>query len=178
MKHQRNLVQSKIINTIPEKDLNDMDLKTLPERKFKIKIINILMQVGKDIQELRNEFRPEIQSLKSMMEGIKSRLDMVEETINEIETREEEYKEAEAQREKMNSKNERILRELCDQSKRNNICIIGVPEEEEREKGIESVFEEVDAENFPNLGKEIVSQARRCTDLPTQGTKGRQHQDI
>ena len=29
----------------------------------------------------------------------------------------------------------------------------------EREKGIESVFEEVIAENFPNLGKEIVSQA-------------------
>ena len=27
-----------------------------------------------------------------------------------------------------------------------------------REKGIESVFEEVVAENFPNLGKEIVSQ--------------------
>ena len=38
--------------------------------------------------------------MKSMMEGIKSRLDIVEETINEIETRKEEYKEAEAQREK------------------------------------------------------------------------------
>ena len=50
------------------------------------------------------------------------------------------------------------MRELCDQSKRNNICIIGIPEEEEREKGIESVFQEVVAENFPNLGKEIVSQ--------------------
>ena len=40
----------------------------------------------------------------------------MEETINEIETGEEEYKEAEAQREKRISKNERILRELCDQS--------------------------------------------------------------
>jgi len=131
MKRQRNLVQSKIVNTTPEKDLNDMDLVTLPEREFKIKIINILMEVRKDIQELRNEFRSEIQSLKNMMEGIKSRLDMVEETINEIETREEEYKEAEAQREKRISKNERILRELCDQSKQNNIRIIGIPEEEE-----------------------------------------------
>ena len=64
----------------------------------------------------------------------------MEETINEIETREEEYKEAEAQREKRISKNERILRELCDQSKRNNIHIIGIPEEEEREKWIESVL--------------------------------------
>ena len=139
MKHQRNPVQRKI-NITPEKDLNDIDLMTLPEREFKIKIINMLMEVWKDIQELRNEFRLEIQSLKSTMEGIKSRLDTVEETINEIETREEEYKEAEAQREKRISKNERILRELCDQSKQNNIHIIGIPEEEEKEKGIESVF--------------------------------------
>ena len=91
-KSQTNLVQSKIINTTPEKDLNDMDLVTLPEREFKIKVIDILMEVRKDIQELRNEFRSEIQSLKSMMDGIKSRLDTVEETINEIETREENTK--------------------------------------------------------------------------------------
>ena len=58
----------------------------------------------------------------------------------------------------MISRNERILRELCDQSKWNNICIIGIPEEEDREKGIQSVCEEAVAENFPNLGKEIVSQ--------------------
>ena len=48
---------------------------------------------------------------------------------------------------------------MCDQSKWNNIRITGVPEEEEREKGIESVTEEVITENFPNLGKEIVYQA-------------------
>ena len=73
--------------------------------------------------------------MKSTMEGIKSRLDTVEEVINEIETREEKYKEAEAQREKRISENERILRELCDESKQNNINIIGVPaEEEERER--------------------------------------------
>ena len=54
--------------------------------------------------------------------------------INEIEIREEEHKEVEAQREKRISENDRILRELCDQSKQNNICIIGVREEEEREK--------------------------------------------
>ena len=92
------------------------------------------MEVWKDIQELRNEFRSEIQSLRNTMEVIKGRLDMVEETINEVEIREEEYKEAEAQREKRISRNEIILRELCDQSKRNNICIIGIPEEEERER--------------------------------------------
>ena len=58
--------------------------RTLLEKEFKIKIINMLMEIWKDIQELRNEFQLEIQSLKSTMEGIKSRLDMVVEMINEI----------------------------------------------------------------------------------------------
>ena len=40
------------------------------------------------------------------------------------------------QRDKRISRNERILRELCDQSKQNNIHIIGIPEEEERERDI------------------------------------------
>ena len=43
--------------------------------------------------------------------------------------------EADAERDKRISRNETILRELCDQSKRNNIHIIGVPEKEVREKG-------------------------------------------
>ena len=38
--------------------------------------------------------------------------------------------------------------------KRNNIHIIGIPEEEERENGAEGVLEEITAENFLDLGKE------------------------
>ena len=63
-------------------------------------------------------------------EGIKIRLPTVEEMINEIGVREEEYKEGEEQRGKWISRNERILREIWDQSKHNNIRVIGVPEEE------------------------------------------------
>ena len=33
-----------------------------------------------------------------------------------------------------------------------------VPEGEEREKGIEKIFEEKIAENFPNMGKELLTQ--------------------
>ena len=62
-------------------------------------------------------------------------MDGMQEAINGTETREQERTEADAERDKRVSRNERILRELCDQSKWNNICIIGVPEEEEREKG-------------------------------------------
>ena len=44
--------------------------------------------------------------------------------------------------------------------KRANLHIIGLPEGEEREKGIENVFEEIMAENFPNLNKETDTQVQ------------------
>ena len=50
------------------------------------------------------------------------------------------------------------LRELWDNFKCTNIHIIGVPESEEREKGLEKIFEEIIPENFPNMGKESLTQ--------------------
>ena len=95
MKYQRNLVQTKISQTL-EKEPNESELTKLPEREFKIKIINMPMKVQKNIQELMDEFRTEIQSLrnsisdmKQTVEGFKSRLDVVEEMVNGIEIREE-----------------------------------------------------------------------------------------
>ena len=52
------------------------------------------------------------------------------------------------------------LRDLWDNIKRTNIRIIGVPEEEEKKKGTEKIFEEIIVENFPNVGKEIVNQVQ------------------
>ena len=46
------------------------------------------------------------------------------------------------------------LRDLWDNIKCNNIQIIGVPEEEEKKKGSEKIFEGIIVENFPNMGKE------------------------
>ena len=43
---------------------------------------------------------------------------------------------------------------------------IGVPEGEEREKGPEKIFEEIIAENFPNMGKEIVNQVQEAQRVP------------
>ena len=50
------------------------------------------------------------------------------------------------------TQNTNRLRELSD-SVKCNILIIGVSEEEEREKGAENLFEEIIAENLFNLGK-------------------------
>ena len=62
-------------------------------------------------------------------------MEKMQEAINGIEMREQERREADAERDKRISRNKRILRELCDQYKWNNIHIIGVPRKKREKKG-------------------------------------------
>ena len=78
----------------------------------KQKIVNMLTELQKNIQDGREDFKKETETLKNTvsemkhtMERFKSRLDEVEEMVNGIEIREQENKEAEAQREKRISRN-------------------------------------------------------------------------
>jgi len=59
-------------------------------------------------------------------------------------------------------RNEDSLRDLWDNIKWTNIHIIGVPEGKRREKVPEKIFEEIRAENFPNMGKETVNQVQEA----------------
>ena len=70
----------------------------------------------------------------------------------------------EQETEKRFRKNEE--RELQDNMKHNNICIIGTPEGEKEEQGIENQFEKVMMENFPNLMKEKVTQIQESQRVP------------
>ena len=56
---------------------------------------------------------------------------------------------------------------MQDNMKRNNICIIGIPEGEEEEQGIENLFAKVMMENCPNLMREKVTQIQE-TQSPKQ----------
>ena len=49
-----------------------------------------------------------------------------------------------------------------------NIRIIGVPEEEDKKKGHEKIFKEIIAENFPQVGKEIVTQVQETQRVPNR----------
>ena len=49
--------------------------------------------------------------------------------------------------------------------KRPNIQIIGVPEEDKK-KGHEKLLEEIIAENFPKMGKEIATQVQETQRVP------------
>ena len=55
-------------------------------------------------------------------------------------------------------RNENTLRDLQDTIKCPNIRIIGVSEEEDKKKGHEKILENIIVENFPKMGKEIVTQ--------------------
>ena len=78
---KQNLLQSKIPQT-PERGLGEIKITNLPEKEFKIKVISMLMELQRNTQELREEFRREITEMKQTMEGFKSRLGEVEETVN------------------------------------------------------------------------------------------------
>ena len=52
------------------------------------------------------------------------------------------------------------VRDLLDNVKWANLSIIGIPEGEEKEKGIENVFKEITSENFPNIWK-LISRYRK-----------------
>ena len=63
-------------------------------------------------------------------------------------------RETEEKREKQLKDHEDRLREINDSLRRKNLHLIGVPEGSERDRGPESIFEQIIAENFPNLGRE------------------------
>ncbi|KAB0380499.1 hypothetical protein FD755_008283 [Muntiacus reevesi] len=79
-----------------------------------------------------------------------------------------EINEAERKKEKRIKRNEDNLRDLWDNVKRPNIRIIGVPEEEDKKKGHEKILEEIIAENFPKMGKEIATQVQETQRVPNR----------
>ena len=52
--------------------------------------------------------------------------------------------------------------------KRSNIQIIGVPEEKDIKKDHEKMLEEIIVENFPKMGKEIVTQVLETQRVPNR----------
>ena len=57
---------------------------------------------------------------------------------------------------------------MQDNMKCNNIRIIGIPEGEEEEQGIENLFEKVMMENFPNLMRQKVTQIQETQRVPSK----------
>ena len=107
-----------------------------------------------------------ITEIKNTLEGINNRITEAEELICELEDKMVEITPREQNKEKRMKRIEDSLRDLWDNIKCTNIRTIGVPEEEEKKKGSEKIFEENIVENSPNMRKEIVSQVQETQRIP------------
>ena len=107
--------------------------------------------------------------IKNTLEGTSSRIKEAEDRTSEVEDRMVEINESERKKEKrIKKKNEDNLRDLQDNIKRYNIRIIGVPEEEDKKKDHEKILEEIIVENFPKMGKEIITQVQETQRVPNR----------
>ena len=75
--------------------------------------------------------------------------------------------ESERKKEKRIKRSEDNIRDLQDNLKRSNIRIIGVPEEEDKKKDHEKILEII-VENFPKMGKEIITQVQETQRVPNR----------
>ena len=119
--------------------------------------------INKDLEELKNK-HPETNhtntEIKNTLQGINSRIFEAEERIGELEDKMVEITSDEQNKVKRMKRTEDSLRDLWDNIKCTNIRIIGVPEEEEKKKRYEKIFEEIIVEHFPNMEKEIIKSKR------------------
>ena len=120
--------------------------------------------LNKDLEELKSKqtmMNNTINEIKNSLEGINSTITETEEKISDLEDKIVEITTTEQNKEKRMKRIEESLKDLWDNIKCTNIRIIGVPEEQEKKKGTEKIFEEIIVENFLNMGKEIINQVRK-----------------
>ena len=192
MGRQRNNPPKKGKEDTSERMLNEIEASQLSDTDFKAMVIRKLNELTENYQNLQGnyteltenyinmkkeieikdqeEMKNTISELKNTVEGNKSRLDEAEDRISELEDKVGKKKpiQNEHEKEKRFRKNEEELREMQDIIKHNNICVIGIPEREEEEQGIENVLEKVMMENFPNLMREKVTQIQETQRVSIQ----------
>ena len=109
-----------------------------------------------------------INEIRNTLEATNSGITGAEDRISEIEDRMVEINESERKKEKQIKRNEENLRDLWDNVKHPNIRIIGVAEEEDKKKDHEKILEEIIVENFPKMGKEIITQVQENQRVPNR----------
>ena len=105
------------------------------------------------------------------MDATEARMDKAEQRISDIEDKLIENNKAEKKRDIKAKEHNLRIREISDSLKRNNIRIIGTPEDEEREKGVEGLCDQIIVENFPNLGKDTDMKIQEVQRTPIRFNK-------
>ena len=151
----------------PPDQTKEEEIGNLPEKEFRVMIVKMIQNLGNRIEKIQETFNKDLEELNSKqtmmnytinetqnsLEGINGRITETEEWISDLEDKIVAITTAEQNKEKGMERIEDSLRDLWDNIKCTNIQIIGVPEEEEKKKGTEKIFEEIIVENCPNMGK-------------------------
>ena len=85
MKKQKAASQMKVQNTTPEKQLKEVEIGNLPEKEFRIMIVNMIQVLSKGmeakVEKTQKMFTKDLQELKkeqtemnNVLEGIQSRI--------------------------------------------------------------------------------------------------------
>uniref|UniRef100_A0A8D1GWL5 L1 transposable element RRM domain-containing protein n=1 Tax=Sus scrofa TaxID=9823 RepID=A0A8D1GWL5_PIG len=153
------------------KDFRLLMLKMMPDsgNKLEAKMDNLQETLSKETQDRKlkqEEMQNTVTEIKNSLEAANSRKQEAEERVSEVEDRLVEIMDAEQKREKRLKTNGESLRELWNNVKCTNSYIIGVPEGDEREKGTEKILKEIIAKNFPNMGKEPLTQIQEAQQVP------------
>ena len=143
------------------------------------KMEKIQGQINYNLEELKNKHTNNtITEIKNTLERINSRISEAEEQISELEEKMVEITSGEQNKAKRKKITEDSLRDPWDHIKCTNIQIIEAPEEEEKKKVYEIIFEKIIVENFPNMEKEIVNHVQETQRVPYRINPRRNtHQD-
>ena len=170
MRRQKNTQQMKEQGQNPPEQTNEEEIGSLTEKEFRVRIVKMIQNLGNRMEKIQEMFNKDLEELKSKqtmmnttineiknsLEGINSRITEAEERINDLEDKIVEITAREQNKEKRMKRIEDSLRDFWDNIKCTNIQIVGVPEEEEKKKGTEKIFEERSEER--RVGKECRSR--------------------
>ena len=165
-------------------ELQNLDYNSMSESQFRSTIIQLLVALEKSIKDSRDfmtaEFRANQAEIKNQSNEMQSKLEVLTTRVNEVEERVSDIedkliakRETEEKRDKQLKDHEDRLREINDSLRKKNLRLIGVPEGAERDRGPEYVFEQIIAENFPNLGRETGIQIQEIERSPPKINKNR-----
>ncbi|KAK1343316.1 hypothetical protein QTO34_016095 [Cnephaeus nilssonii] len=166
---KRNNSQRKENVESPRKEISENEACNMTEKEFRVMVMEFIHRMDEKINNLcknQEEMKSDIATIKNTMESFNSRLQEAEDRISELEDQVQKQAQAEQQLEKKIKKQEESLRELRDNMKGSNMRIIGLPEGQEEQQGLENLFEEIMTENFPDMGKIKVTQVSEFAKLP------------
>lgn len=124
------------------------------------------------------ESKKQLNEMQSKLEFLMTRVNEVEEQVSDIEDKLMATRKTEEKRDRQLRDQEDRLREINDSLRKKNLCVIGDPEGAERDRGTEYVFEQILAENFPNLGRETGIQIQEIERSPLKSIKTVQHLNL